>query len=312
MRNALSNAPSKALKNLTTLAILLVFGAACTAPSTAAPVHPPTALPTNPSLPPSATPLPATPTSEPSPTPTHVPQVQDYLLSPADFSVEIFQNRTFEYLESDGSVTYGVVLFNAGVARMQNTITLAPQPFTAIPDLSDAGEPVQDANLGPNSAAFTSNQNTLYAFYQGNFLVEMESNLPLESLIELGKTIQSRLPDPLPLAAISFPYLIDETAFSRYFKSLALAKTDSASNSMVQTTVFSQKDWWCLAMEYGAERQPFSLAIYDPQENEYVYRININTSFQCDTFLGVTHPGNYELWVAVNDTIVSILPFEIQ
>jgi len=244
--------------------------------------------------------------------PTHVPQVEDYLLSPADFSVEIFQNRTFEYLEPDGSVTYGVVLFNAGVARMMNSITVAPQPYTELPDLSKSGDRVQDASLDPNSAAFTSNQNTVYAFYRGNALVKMSSDLALDKLIDLGKTIQTRLPESIPLAAISFPEQVDEAAFSQYFKSAALAKEDSASNAMVPTTVFSQKDWWCLAMEFGAERQPFSLAIYDPQENEYVYRIDIDTSFQCDTFLGVTHPGNYELRVAVNDTIVSLLPFEIQ
>lgn len=308
----MNNVPRNTLKITALLAVLILSIAACNSSPAVAPAQSPTLLPSDPPVSPSATPLPATPTAEPSPTPTHVPQVEDYLLSPADFSVEIFQNRTFEYLEPDGSVTYGVVLFNAGVARMQNSITLAPQPYTEIPDFSDTGEPVQDPNLGPNSAAYTSNKNTLYAFYQGNFLVEMNSDLPLETLIDLGKIIQSRLPESFPLAAITFPAQTDETAFTRYFKSLALAKMDSASNTMVPTTVFSQMDWWCLAMEFGADRQPFSLAIYDPQENEYVYRLDIDTSFQCDTFLGVTHPGNYELRVAVNDTIVSLLPFEIQ
>lgn len=308
----MSNTPCKTLSLIAALAILLTFGAACNAPANATPAQLPTALPSDTPLPPPATPLPATPTLEPSPTPTHVPQVEDYLLSPSDLSVEIFKNRTFQYLEPDGAVTHGVRLFNAGVARMENTITVAPQPYTELPDLSGWGDSVQDASLGPNSAAFTSNQNTVYAFYEGNALVQMSSDLPLAELVDFGKTIQSRLPDSIPLMAISFPEQVDETAFSQYFKSVTLAKEGSGSGELVPTTVFSQGDTWCLAMESGENRQPFSLAIYDVQEKEYVYRIDLFYSFYCDYLYGVTHPGNYELRLAVDDTIVAKLPFEIQ
>lgn len=309
----MSTIPCKALSLIAALAILLTFSAACNPSSNATPVQSPTVLSSKTPLPPSATQLPATATLEPSPMPTHVPQVEDYLLSPSDLSVEIFKNRTFEYLEPNGAVTYGILLFNGAiVARMINTITVAPQPYTELPDLSDSGDPVQDANLSPDSVAFTNGQNTVYAFYAGNALVQMNSNLALVDLIDLGKTIQSRLPNSIPLAAITFPEQVDEAAFSQYFKSVTLAKEGSGSGELVPTTVFSQGDTWCLAMESGENRQPFSLAIYDLQENKYVYRIDLFFSFQCDYLYGITHPGSYELRLAVNDTIVSKLPFKIQ
>lgn len=306
----MSSAPWKTLKIIGMLTVLALISAACNLTSNAA--GSPTALPSNTLVPPTATSIPATPTREPSPTPTHVPQVEDYLLAPSDLSVELFLNRTFEYLNTDGSMTYGVILFNAGVARMTNTITIAPQPYTEIPDLSDWGDPVQNIDLGPNSVAYTSNQNTFYAFYKGNALVEMSSDLALAELIDLGKTIQSRLPDSVLLSPIVFSEQVDEAAFSRYFKSIALAKEGSGSGKLVTTSVFSQGDLWCLAMETGEDRQPFSLAIYDPNEDEYVYRTDRFFGGHCDALFGVTHPGNYELRVAVNDTIVSILPFEVQ
>jgi len=308
----MSNTPCKALTLIAALAILLTFCASCSAVLNTAPAQLPTTLPTNTSLQPTETLLPTTPTLEPSPTPTHVPQMENYMLSPSDFLVEIFLNRTFEYLEPDGAVTYSVQLFNAGVARMENKITVAFQPYTELPDLSVSGKQVQDANLAPNSVAFTSNQNTVYAFYKGNALVQMSSDLPLAELVDLGKTIQSRLPDSIPPAPISFPEQVDEAAFPRYFKSVALAQQGSGSGELVPTMVFLQGDWWCLTMESGEERQPFSLAIYDLQEEKYVYRINIFSPFLCSKFLGVTHAGNYELRIAVNDKIVSNLPFEIQ
>jgi hypothetical protein len=172
---------------------------------------------------------------------------------------------------------------------------------------------MEDPMLGQNSQAFNDRGFLTYAFFKGNALVKISSELTLEELVNLGRIIETRLPDMLTLPSITFPEQIDTEAFSKYFNSLTFAKQSPGSDELVPTTTFSKTDGLlCLSADTVASNQPFSVAIYDIQEKAYVQKHVPEFSFHCGFLLGFLHPGQYELRTSVDDIVVAILPFEIQ
>lgn len=242
-----------------------------------------------------------------------VMQPYDYLLTVAELPMELFKSNTFVFIEPDGSISSLITFFNVGVGRITNSITIAAQPYGEVPDISDwAGMQIEDPIIGQNSKAFSGDTQITYIFIKGNSLVRIFGALPLEEMVNLGKIIEARLPDSLEFSPISFPEQLDTTSFHKFFNSLSLAKQNPGSDDLISTDIFSETDYYCLSYEAIDPNQKFDIAIYEPQEKVYVQKFIPEFSVHCNPFLGISHAGLYELRISINDTLVAILPFEIQ
>ena len=294
------------------LILILIFCTGCssTPPSVSIPSQTP--VPTSaPQSQPTITPVPPTPTLPPTAVP--VLQPDDYLLDVAELPVEQFKSYLFVYQEADGSLTYAIQYFNPGVGSMNNSITVAAQPFTEVPDLSNyGGTALEDPLIGQNSAAYLGGSYLTYAFYKGNALVKIMGDLQLEEAVKLAQIIEARLPETIEFTPIAFPDQLDQALASQALNSLILGKQAPGSSDITPSNTFAMSDSYCLSMDLVDPEQPFSLAIYDVQEEIYIQKYIMEQRFYCSPFAGVSHPGAYELRFAINDTLVASLPFEIQ
>lgn len=282
--------------------------------------------PTSTEVPPTITPLPPTITPlTPTITPITVPLLQpdDYLLTVEELPVELLKSYTIVYLQPDGSMTYSITYFYAGVGRMSTSITVAAQPYLKVPDDALFGnDTIKDPLLGENSAAYINNGNLTYIFYKGNTLVSLSGylsdqeivkrgELTLEDMVNLGQIVDARLLDELPLTPLTFPEQLDQAEYDQYLKSLALAKQVSGSYDLVQAETFLPSDSICLSMEFIERPQSYMFAIFDVQNNIYIQKYIPENSSPC-TYLTGPHSGQFELHLAINDKLVAILPFVIQ
>lgn len=248
----------------------------------------------------------------------------DYLLTVEELPVELFKSYTLVYLRQEGSIISSITFFNPGTGRMENSITVSPQPYLKIPgDLIFFGNnPIADPLLGENSIAYKNNGWSTYIFYKGNALVSISGylsdeeiakrgELSLDDMVNLGKVIEARLPNELPLSPITFPEQLDQAEYDQFLKSLALTKQGNGSNDLNPTNTFSTSDTICLSMEFIDEPQSLMFAIFDIEDNLYIQKYIPEHSNPC-TFLTSSHPGQYEMRLAINDKLVAILPFEVQ
>ena len=294
------------------LILILIFCTGCssTPPSVSIPSQ--TSVPTSaPQIQPTITPVPPTPTLPPTAVPVLEPD--DYLLDVAELPVEQFKSYLFVYQEADGSLTYSIKYFNPGVGSMDNSITVAAQAFTEVPDLSNyAGTPLEDPLIAQNARAYLGNSILTYVIYKGNALIKIMGVLQLEEAVKLAQLIESRLPETIEFTPIAFPDQLEQALASQSLNSLILGKPAPGSNATTPSDTFAMSDMYCLSIDLVDPEQPFSFAIYDVQEDVYVQKFVPEHTNYCSPFIGVSHPGAYELRFAINDTLVASLPFEIQ
>lgn len=314
-------------KDFITVFIITVASTACSSKLTPGAIPSPTPIPimTIQSTPALTEVLPTIPPILPTITSTSLPLLPpaDYLLTVEELPVELFKSYTFVYLRPDGSITSSITFFNPGTGRMENSITVSAQPYLKIPyDVIFGNNTFPDALLGENSIAYKNNGLPTYIFYKGNALISISGylsdeeiakrgELSLDDMVNLGKVIEARLPNELPLSPITFPEQLDQAEYDQFLKSLALTKQESENNNLNPIITFSTSDTICLSMEFINEPQSLMFAIFDVQDNLYIQKYIPEHSNPC-TFITSSHPGQYEMRLAINDKLVAILPFEVQ
>ncbi len=307
--------------------IITILSTACNSKLPPAPVPSQTPIPTtiaqvsptSTKISPTITPVP------PTSTPTSIPVLQpnDYLLTVDELPIELFKSYMVVFLKPDGSISYNITFFNAVVGVMRNSITVAAQPYLEVPDKAMlANWLIEDPMLGENSLASNDGDFT-YTFFKGNALVslngsltsmglEKRGELTLEEMVNLGKVIEARLPNMLSFSPITFPEQLDQAADNQYLKTLTLSKRIWGSDELIPSNTFSGSDNICLSMKMVDPPQPFAFAIYDVQEKVYVQKFVPEFGQSCTDLIGASHAGQYEMRLAIRDTLVAILPFDIQ
>lgn len=312
------------------ISLLIVMIAAGCSPQASA-TQPPLSTPV------SATAIPATavadsPTATPSPAPAPtgtpgaapIPGPAGYLLTRKDLPDVFTEPAYSEESYTKGSHAYMVFYLTNGIQesyRMMNTITIATQPWTKIPEESSNGlKPIEAPVVGQGSQAYQDDGNTLVnlVFFKGRALVSiMESGFDLDTVVNLGKLIEARLPEDLPgPSPITFPEKMDTTGFSKYFKSIHLGTLNQATDTVDPKTVFSAQNQETVCWDFesipGAKRSnTLAFAVYDVQNNIYVYerRAGVGLGGQC--IYGLV-PGKYEFRLSLDEILSASLPFEIQ
>jgi hypothetical protein len=229
-----------------------------------------------------------------------------------ELPIELYKSHTNINLEKDGSITYDVTFFNVGVGTIRNSITFAIKPYDKMPKMDWYGKQIKDLAIGSNAQAFQQDSSrVVYIFFKGNSLVQIYGTVTLEEAIILGNIIEKRLPDQVALLPITFPAQVNKVAFDKYLKSLTLEKEIPGSGTRIPTSSFSTTDRFCLSLVATDSAQSFVFAIYDIEENVITQKFIPEYGQDCYFFTGIHHPGQYEIWVAVNDTLLSKLPFEM-
>ncbi len=197
---------------LSAILLIMIFATACGSKLSSA-------------LVPSQTPIPATitqnlPTTTPillasTPTPSPALQPYDYLLTEDELPVDLYMSFMHAFLQTDGSILYGFTFFNPDVGRMNNSITVAAQPYDQLPgQYIVASTGMEDPLIGENSLAYIDNGQLTYLFFKGNALIQLSGylsdseiakrgDLTLEEFINLGKVIEARLPDAITFLPIT-------------------------------------------------------------------------------------------------------------
>lgn len=278
---------------------------------------------------PGITPSPVLPTStikltstlKPTSTATTPPIIQpdEYLLEVEELPFELFKSYENIYLQSDGSLTYSILFFNAGVGGIINSITVAEKPFSEFPDLKNyilldfySLNELKDPEIEINAKAFGDGSRVAYFFYKGNSLIQISRNLSLKQAIALGRIIADRLPEQLPILPILFPNDLDSSTFNAVMRSITVVD-QCIGGTPEPKNIFTMSDsGFCLLLDVIATDQKYQYAIFDLEKGIIVQKFIPGYGFNNNWLMGVHHPGNYEFWVSANGVLISKIPFEVK
>jgi hypothetical protein len=266
------------------------------------------------------------PTQTPTLSPTAAPVVNpaDYLPTINDVP-RVFEGPWATDEDTlDGNHSYMVGYLSSGQSNYQLwiTISIAAQPWMEIPaSLTSNLKPVEAAPVGQGSQALLDPNDSSavdFLFFKDRALVNVQGHgFDMETVVNLGKLIESRLPeklqDPPP---IIFPEQLDQAAFAKYFNAVNVGTRKSGSNEITPAVVFSRQNnehpcWNYDAIPGVPGYETPTYAIYDLQAHLYLlkWRSFSDTTGGCFPAL---QPGQYEFKLAVGNTLVAATIFEIK
>ena len=158
------------------------------------------------------------------------------------------------------------------------------------------------------------------AFIKGNVVVVIliqgtGEDVAAENAIKLAQVSADRIPDisPMPEPTL-FPDKLDQTAGGSIFKSIEIGKMEG--DQFVPAATFSSKeDKIYVKTEAAVEGQTsqFSLGIYDLGRKWYPYGLDIGiVGGRLYEFGTIYSAGQYEARIAVGDTLIAVMPFEVK
>ena len=297
------------------MVVLVVLASACNPVSTPRAIGPAMSAAALPSL------------LSPVPTQTSASKVSDYLLNAADLPGHYDRLTIRSKQLADGSVTSALSAINANQTILNQIVVvdrpLGPKDLERSPSFLPFDTPkVGDGAKAYHVSADVTAQNdpTILIFYKGNVLVQVYvlnfgRHTTVNEMVRLARIVEARLPDRVPLLPLAFPTQLDQAAFSKYFKTIALR--DAKGDSPATTFATADTRTMCYDIESLTPGQAYATAIYDPQAKTYAFE-SMNLAglppegVGCDVTFDPLPAGKYEYRFAVGDTLVAVLPFEVQ
>ena len=257
-----------------------------------------------------------TPTSVPTSTltATPVPNPVDFLLSTEE-TKDNFEGP-FQMIEgiANGNHFYEISYWLAGTENSINldqTITIAPQPWVEIPEnIIEGGSPVEAPKVGEISKAYSISDdryNLAIVFVKDRALVTIKTgNLGLDTAVKYAQMSEAKLPSSIPdPQPITFPTKVDNSLAEKYFTKLSIPDSVKLSTGHIALEVEAVNELYDYKMP--------TFAIFDTQTSTYVYKrvgyfyFTTNGSY----YYPLTYTGNFEFRIAINDVMIKSIPFTV-
>jgi len=159
-------------------------------------------------------------------------------------------------------------------------------------------------------------------FYKGNTMIRIDNYNPtgkanLDIVVALAQQVEKLIPDQIvPPSMLSFPDNLNEETFQKYFNAIDFKIMDGTSGQISEG--YTENSMICI-QDYprNKNQERFVVGLYNVQTQMFESKTYYET-------IGLRHCGGgpsypqgefkagdkYELWIAVEDTLVAVYPFE--